>query len=187
MTTQEEKKRAKKWRTIGGIVLVLLLAAAAFYAGLWTVGRASGMRQVAAPEAFQALLADLEETPDQVPDLAGAVESVKGSSIFVATLSGQWPGASTAEEPPVEVVVGPDTLILADVTAVEFLNNITGGTNKDGAGWDALGEEPARVIEPGALEDIKPKTMIWIWGDRDDGRLNASTLLYLVSPIGAGN
>jgi hypothetical protein len=189
MEPQEEKKKSKKWWIIGGIVVVLLLAAGAFMGGMWMVGQATGMSQMLNEEAFNAMLVALEQTPNEEPEIVGVVKSVEDNSLFVSTVASTGafvhsPGASLSESPPVEVVVERDTVILADVTALDFdFSNIGPGNLMDAAQSDAFAEGTKRVIEEGVLEDIEPNTMIWIWGQRTGDRINADAVLYLVLPI----
>ncbi len=189
METQEEKKRSNKWRIIGGIALVLVLAVAAFFAGMYMVGQATGMSQMLDVEAFNAMLVGLEQTPNEAPKMVGVVKGVEDNSIFVSTAASTGafahsPGASLSESPPVEVVVDRDTAILADVTALNFdFSNIGPGNLMGAAQSDAFAEDTTRVIEEGVLEDIEPNTMIWIWGERTGDRINADAVLYLVLPF----
>lgn len=193
---QEKRKGSKKWWIIGGISLVLVLAAGAFIGGMWMVGQATGMGSVMDPEVFAAGLVKLEETPDEPPEMAGAVKSVDDNSIFISTINStgafvHGPGASLSEGPTVEVVVDRNTAILADVTAADF--DFSGMMSGDGGGTGMPDNEEVaefanmkRVIEPGVLEDIEPNTMIWIWGERSGDRINATAVLYLVLPFSMG-
>ena len=79
------------------------------------------------------------------------------------------------EGPTVEAVVGRDTVLLADVTALDF---------EGGMGEFA---NAARVIEPGDLEDLEPSTMIWVWGERTGDRINADAVVYMVMPYSMGD
>ena len=198
MEEQEKRKVSKKWWIIGGIALVLLLAAGAFIGGMWMVGQATGMSSFMDPEAFAAELVKLEETPDEPPEMAGAVKSVDDNSIFISTLNStgafvHGPGASLSEGPEVEVVVDRNTALLADVTAEDF--DFSGMMSGDGDGMgmgmpenEEVSEfaNSERVIEPGLLEDVEPGTMIWIWGERSGDRINATAVLYLVLPFSMG-
>ncbi len=194
MEAQEEKKSSKKWWILGGVFLVLLLAAGAFMGGMWMVGQSSGVSEVMNPETFTAALVSRDETPSEPPEMVGGVRSVKDNSIFVSTVSStgafaHGPGASMSEGPTVEVVIDRDTAILADVTALDFdFGDPEGGMiammQSEGLGEMANAE---RSIEPGALEDIEPGSMIWIWGERSGDRINATAVVYLVLPFSMGD
>ena len=188
--TKQKKRVSKKWLIVGGIALVLLLAAGAFVGGMWMYGQATGMGDLTDVETFNQKLVANEQTPDEPPELAGAVKSVDDNSIFVSTMNttgalSHMPGASAQEGPPVEVVVDRDTVILADVTALSFdwssiAEALQGENRSELASAD-------RVIEPGALEEVEPNTMIWIWGERSGDRINATTVLYMVLPFSMGD
>lgn len=194
MEEQAKKRISKKWWIIGGVVLVLLLGAGAFIGGMWMVGRATGMSEMVDPETFQAILIELEETPNEAPEIAGAVKSVQDNSIFVSTMNttgamSHMPGASVQEGPTIEVVVDRDTVILADVTAMDFSFGDFSGDGMDmmqGEGTEAFSKSTKRVIEPSTLEDIEPNTMIWIWGERTGDRINATAVLHVVLPFSMG-
>ena len=194
MEGQEKRKIAKKWKIIGIVALVLVLALAAFVGGMWLVGRATGMNAMMDPAAFEATLIGLEQTPDEPPEMAGGVRRVEDNSIFVSTMNStgafvHGPGASLSEGPTVEVVVERDTVILADVTAMDFdfgdfrMGGRDGMAIPQGEGMEAFDESTRRVIEEGVLEDIEPNTMIWIWGERTGDRIVATAVLYMVLPF----
>ena len=189
MERKDGKKKTKKWWIIGGIVVVLVLAAGAFVGGMWMVGQETGAADPMDTETYTAGLVDLEETPNQPPTLAGAVKSIEGNSIFVSTFAstgamGHGPGASMQEGPTVEAVVGRDTAVLADLTALDFdFSDPEGGMSE---GMTEFGNA-ARVIEPGNLEDLEPSTMIYVWGERTGDRINADAVVYVVMPFSMGD
>jgi hypothetical protein len=187
---EQERRIPKKWLIVGTIALVLLLAAGAFMGGMWMIGQATGMGDLSDVEAFNIKLVAHEETPDDPPEMAGAVKRVDDNSIFVSTMNttgamSHMPGASVEEGPSVEVVVDRDTVILADVTALSFdWSSITEALQGDNVSELASAD---RVIEPGVLEDVEPNTMIWIWGERTGDRINATVVLYMVLPFSMGS
>ena len=190
MEGQEEKKKSKKWWIIGGVVIVLLLAASAFMGRMWMVGRATGMTEMADPEAMMAAMLDVEELPDEAPDVVGRLSRLDGNSLFVSTTSttGAFQHGLTASEgPTVEVVITRDTILYADVTFEDFDFSSRGGQGSHGeGGMSGMSEmfTADRVIEPGVLEDIETNTNIVVWGERTGDRITATTVLYIVEPLG---
>ena len=138
-----------------------------------------------------AAMLDVEELPDEAPDVVGRVSRLDGNSLFISTESttGAIHGGQTASEgPTVEVVITRDTILYADVTAEDFDFSSPGGQGSHGeGGMSGMSDEmftADKVIEPGVLEDIETNTNIVVWGERTGDRITATTVLYIVVPLG---
>ena len=86
------------------------------------------------------------------------------------------------------MVITRDTILYADVTLEDFDLSSRGGQGSHGeGGMSGMSEmfTADRVIEPGVLEDIETNTIV-VWGERTGDRITATTVLYIVVPLGMG-
>lgn len=180
----KKKNQQMSGKIVVATVLVILLGAAAFIGG--TLFSQAESNSTEDNDLLVSFLADAEGIPEELPELVGTLAERDGNSLFLATANttgvfGPAHGA-VANGPIVEVVVNRDTLMLADVSALDF----TRGGGGTGGGGDHSGPgifaNLDRVIEPGELEEININDNIFVWGERTGDRITAITILYLVIP-----
>ncbi len=167
----------RSWIIIGGIVvLVLLLAGAAFVGGQLMRQQE---QQAQANKSGQGipvkLVTPAAGMPTAAPDARGEVTSRADNSIFICDPQNELsinPNGSVNEggscSPTVEVVVGHDTVLLHDVSALR-------NPAPSKKGQDIVIQQ---AIEPGSANDIDTGTVVRAWGTRSGNRLIARTLLY---------
>jgi hypothetical protein len=166
----------KRILIIGGIVvLVVVLAGAAFVGGQLFQAQQQAQAKNNLQGAPRKLVTPAPEVPITAPDVLGDTIRRDGNSIFVCesnpTLSINPDGTINKNDSctlEVEVVIGHDTVLLHDVSALRNPEPV-----KQGQDYVIR-----QIVELGSINDISAGTAIRAWGQLTGTRVVARTLLY---------
>ncbi len=184
----EEKKPKKKAFLIVGIAAgVLILVAAAFFAGRLLNGQGTGLmfpfgNGIGSVLSNSIILEPAPEIPTTEAEVIGTFAERKDNTIFVEEFSmsaegggvavsviggdesGSGSGESTTSNPKVEIVASKNTLIYADVTSWDQLQNEV--------------ESIQQVVELSSLENITPQAFVEVWGRKVGDRVIADVIVF---------
>ncbi len=160
---------------VGIVLLMVVLGAAAYVGGQLLRNQQETADKINSAALPRKLVTPAAGLPATDPDARGDVTSRSDNSVVICDPNydmsidpdGSVNGSSDCG-PSVEVLIGHDTVLIHDITALQ-------NPKPDKQGQDAIIHQ---VTEPGSPADIGQGTAVRAWGVRTGNRLVARTLLY---------